>query len=199
MLQKMLLMMQERWFDILIGFTIPIFLGIVKLGIEKIFALFDKRKAGFALEGIWCAIHKNVHGQYLVEFMKIKHIKKNYFQINIKQIRDDNSICRYSGNGIKSNGYVYILYESIDRNVERAGTFMLQLRNPWGRVNYLTGQYFEHEEDEQENSTMNYPIYSYKTFLMSSSNIRLRFMSFLTVRRVKKFEEAKEIAERYRR
>lgn len=76
---------------------------------------------------------------------------------------------------------------------------MLKSRNPWGRGNYLTGQYFEYEEGMLGKKSKNYPIYSYKTFLMPSSNARVRFKNSLTVRRVKKFEEAKEIAERYRK
>lgn len=44
MLQRMFLMMQERWFDILIGAAIPIFLGVVKLGIDKLFDCLIKEK-----------------------------------------------------------------------------------------------------------------------------------------------------------
>ena len=197
MLQRVFLTMQERWFDIFIGFTIPIFLGIVKLGIEKLFELSDKRKAGFAIEGIWCSIHTNFRDQCLVEFMEIKYVKKNHFRIFIKQIRDDDVICRYVGNGIKSNNQVYILYESIEKNDGRAGTFMLQLRNWSGKGDYLTGKYFEYEEGVHNKRIKKHPINSYDTFPMSSSNILLRIKNFLEIRKVKKFEEAKEIAERY--
>ncbi len=196
MLQRVCLMMQERWFDILIGFTIPIFLGMVKLAVEQLLVLSEKRKVGFAIEGMWCSVHRNFRDQYLVEFMKIKYIKKNRFQIFIKQIRDNNMICRYVGNGIKSNNQVYILYESIEKNDGRAGTFMLQLKNQSGKGDYLTGKYFEYEEEMRDKRVKKYPINSYAIFPMSSSNILLRLSNLLTVKRVKKYEEAQKIAER---
>ncbi len=102
-MQRIFLMLQERWLDILIGFTIPIILGAVKLVVEKLRLVFDKRNEGFAIEGIWCSIHNNYLGQCLVEFLKIKYSRTNHMDISIKQIRDNDRICRYIGIGIKSN------------------------------------------------------------------------------------------------
>lgn len=191
-------LMQQKWFDIFLGFSIPMIMGMCKYLIDRILLNGDKRKNNFDLEGLWCSIHKNFKNQYPIEFVRIKYAKDNQMIIKIKQFRENNQVRKFIGNGIKSNNFIYILYKSVSKNDQRGGVFMLELKTRLDAPDYMEGTYLENGTEKKERKkTSYYPIDSYKLYPIYDSNLFSRIKTAYTIFRLKKYTDAKVIMEKY--
>ncbi len=61
----------------------------------------------------------------------------------------------------------------------------------------MTGIYYEYGEEKQKKRKKQYPVDSYKLFPMKSFGMISKLRLWLIVKKVKKFKEAKKIAEQY--
>ncbi len=153
MIEQLWQKINSSWFEILLGFLIPIILGSIKLIIDRII-INNQMKNSLSLKGIWFSYHKNCYDE---EIIKFKHKKNNEISYKIKYYnKNQNRHSLFSGIGIINGSNLNLIYCSENTSSSQNGSIMLKLITVPGSSDILKGYYFEYVDEPRKSKLIDY-------------------------------------------
>lgn len=185
--------LMNNWSEVAIGFSIPIILDLFRIVFKRIFSIVAKNRNHFLLDGTWVSKHISVDKTAIIEFVRIKYHKNNKCTVKIKQYRESNQIKTYSGNGIKVDNYLFLLYESDTKADVRGGTLTLERKNDLNDNDYLQGIYVEYNSERQKLDKMN-QANEYCLYSLNNRSIATELFNAYRINKIRNYNEADNYA-----
>lgn len=187
---------EERWFDILVGISIPFCGFVIKQLWSQIILKQEKAKCSFLIDGFWYSVHKNYRGTKLIEIFCMKQQRGQGVQILIQQFRKKGNVSlQYSGVGILDGNYLSLVYYCKDKTIRQSGVMELERVECLGASDCFRGSYHEQSTERTENHIEAYPPNSYKLYRIKFPDRRFKWNIYFRKPVFSSFEEAKSFVD----
>lgn len=185
-----------RWFDILVGISIPFCGFVIKQLWSQIILKQEKAKCGFLIDGFWYSVHTNYKGNELVEIFHMKQQRGQGIQILIQQFRkEENVSLQYNGVGILDGNYISLVYYCRHKTIRQSGVMELERVECLGASDYFRGSYHEQSTERTENHIKPYPPNSYKLYRIESPDRWFKWEIYFKRPVFSSFQEAKSFVD----
>lgn len=192
MVNSLISEIEARWFDILLGISIPFCGFVVRQLWSQVILNQEKARCGFFVDGFWYSVHTNYKNNEIIEIFHMKQQRGQGVKILIQQFRKEkNASLQYTGIGILDGNYLSLIYYCKNKTIRQSGVMELERVERLGASDYFRGTYHEQSIERTENDVKPYPSNSYKLYRIEHPDRWFKWKIYFKQPAFSSFREAK--------